>query len=217
MFRWSPSDAMSLALRYAHAQLTFATPADFRRIEAYEARLGEHTSQIELGMLPLLNVARQTSQPLEWVAGLKEVGLTDLHLEVLSFRGLAGDGYEAIRHDEVERVLSFDLPFRNPYIYVWELRQMHAMYEAAHQLLTDALFDLVAELAPTVGFTALGAMASRGGPGRAWQEWLDAHRQARGEPGGPGREMTGQTYGPARPLPFTRVKRASTTATTVAT
>ena len=209
MFRWLPQEAMTLALRWSHGQVEWSTPGDFRRLEQRVESLTEYTTGIERSMLPFIEHVRQTCRPAVYAQGIEAVGLTDLHIEVMRFPSSYAERTR-ITHPQAKRILAMQLPHPNPFVFVWELRQMHGLYKAAEDLLKDALCDLLTELAPDHGWPALAAMSTREPYADSLQWMVELQRERRGGPGDP-RRVPEQRFGPAEPLPFTRVTRQPNT------
>lgn len=180
-FRWVPEDPLHIALDYSHGRVLFETPAHLSRLDDQLMELREWKGQITDAMAAPLRQARSRYTRAKWDQALDLIGLTEYDARVL-----IGTAHQQTRQNpDVRRVLrGFPLP--NPLTNVWELRQMESMYQAAENLLEDALCDLVEELAPRHGWANLAAVTV-GRTERQLRFRLERQLQERGGPGDPRR------------------------------
>ena len=187
-FRWAPEDPVRIAMRWARGRIVFETPGQLKRLDAQLMQLREYTCQIQDAMAPRLRTARPKLGQ-AWLESLELIGLGDQQARFIIDTAHPVNPDKA--HPEVTRALR-GIPLPNPLSQVWELRQMHAMYAAAVNLLEDVACDLILELAPKHGWDYLGSLTvCRNGQQLRWR--VEDQREERGEPGDP-RRLPEQTY-----------------------
>ena len=180
---------MSLALHWTRGRVLYETPAHLRLLDRQIIELHLYATGIDVARASLLEEARALSTSLDWRAGLALLGLTQS--DVRSLR-LAVLGLEVGPHREVRRALR-GWPFPNPFSRVWELQQMRAMYQAAEDVLEDALCDLAVELAPEYGWSSVSQVTRYNNSTKQLQARVEHQRAKRGEHGDP-RRVPAQTY-----------------------
>ena len=176
--RWAPEDARDIALRWVHGRCSFETPGHLRRLEAQHLHLLEHTAQIQDAMAPDLKAVRNTLHRSSWAEAFDLLGMTERESSVITIMSRPLDPKRP--NPDVRRALR-GIPLANPLSRVWELRQMHTLYDAAANLLEDELCDLATELAPAHGWDNLAALTT---DHVGWQlsARVEEQRRARGGP-----------------------------------
>ena len=175
-FRWTPEDAITLALAYTHGRVEFDTAHHLQLLDGEQLRLRAGLGQVRDVMAGLLRVARSCYAATEWEDVVRLVGLPDD--DACVFVGPSVP-VEVARNSDVRRVLR-GIPLPNPLSQVWELQQLYGLYAAADRLLEDTICDLAVELAPGCGWDRLAALTTD----RDRLRWrVDRQRAERGEPG----------------------------------
>ncbi|MGB3828236.1 MAG: hypothetical protein WA962_05615 [Ornithinimicrobium sp.] len=148
-----------------------------RLLDQQLADLIEFTGQIEDAMaMPLAEGEARRSE--DWETGLLLMGLTQREVDEIRWRVSHSP---AVSNAEANQALR-GWPLPNPYSQVWELRQVHAMWSAAVDILEDTVCDLISELAPRHGWGNLAFLiASRNG--EEVQDRVLRQRERRGEVG----------------------------------
>jgi len=188
-FRWAPEDPALIFLDYTRGRCVFETPAHLRFLDARQERLQGWMAQIRNAMAKPLREARTWCPQPVWNEGLKLIGLTERDVRIII--GVAGVSPDPSANRDVKRALrGFPLP--NPFTQVWELRQMHAMYQAADNMMEDTLVDLLLELEPRRGWDNLADFTVCGHP-EPLKTRVKAQRAQRGELGDP-RRLPAQHY-----------------------
>ena len=181
-FRWSANDIIDIVTGLSGGQTEFTTVEDLRALQGYRYSVLDQAAWTRNAIADRLELAREHLGEEHWGSVISSLGLTEL--ECAHARWFAA--HEAERDSaNIRRVLKF-VPFRNPLIEAFELKQLMRMWEAAADLLEDTLCDLVEELLPTRPITVLAeaiGTASEKGP----TQRLDLARLERGPMGEPRR------------------------------
>lgn len=181
-FRWTGEHVMSIVTRHTGGQLSFRTVAHLELLRRYQGQVQAYSDRCRLAMADPLLLARATLGG-GWGPTGRAVGLSVVDCKATVWLAV-GEPPEARTNLNVARALR-DLPFVNPLIEAWELKQVWRMYEAAAGVVEDAICDLVDEL---VGSRPADVLAVAAGMtvGGMWRRIADAH-DARGWPGDPRR------------------------------
>jgi hypothetical protein len=168
---------MAVVTRRTVGRLDYTTVADLQLLQSYLDPLLVYTDQVRDAMGERLGAAEGTV-PLDRV--VEVLGLPLLEARAAIWSGGISRPEERTNLN-IRAVLEY-VPFRNPLIEAWELKQLLRMYEAACNVVEDAICDLIIELRDTrpdeVLIAASGAGCRRGLEGRV--------AVARDERGGPG-------------------------------
>ena len=158
-------------------------------LQGYQCEVRGYRRQCQLAMADPLQRAQETFGS-EWSPIGEVLGMSvgDCKTIVLS---AVGEPPEARTNLNVDSVLH-QLPFTNPLIECWELKQLCGMYEAAVDVFEDTICDLVDELAGTVAADQLVA-ATDSLTAKALRARVDDARSRRGRPGDRRREPV-QTF-----------------------
>lgn len=188
--RWTFEHALAVALSFTGGRTDFTTVADLRRLQQAQAELVEYGDQARLALAETLRAAQPVFGP-RWGSALEAIGMTRLDWDILAWT--TAGRMSLATNAEVARTVE-GLPVPNPLTEAWELRQLWQMYEAATNILEDALCDLVVELTElrpaAVLLEATGEWAEY-----ALLQRVEAARDARGGPRDP-RRAVHQTYEP---------------------
>lgn len=186
-FRWLGEDATTIALSYTRGRLEFTSLHDLTRLDDQLVELREHVLRL-LGAVaePLNDVRCELSHT--WGDALGAAGLSPRRASEI-FWTRAGSAHLDDR--DVRRVLR-GIPWSNPLTQVWELLQLVGMYEAAADVLEDAVCDLAAELLQTRSPIAVAAHTRDRVPGQL-QMRIEDNLEERG-PVGDARRTPHQTY-----------------------
>jgi hypothetical protein len=141
-FRWTGEHVLSIVTRYTGGQLSFTTVRHLELLQQHQSELQAYSHQCRLAMAMPLREARNTLG--SWEAVSEAVGLSVVDCRATVWLAV-GEPPEARTNMNVEQVLR-SLPFSNPMLQAWELKQLWQMYEAAVGVLEDATCDLVEEL-----------------------------------------------------------------------
>lgn len=179
-FQWTGEHAVDIITRHTGGQVEFTDVRHLRRLQHEQNEIADYTGQCRTAMgEPLREAARTVIGG--WNAVAEAVGLDAGHLKAIEDLSV-GATAEQRSNPDVRRVLR-QLPFTNPLIQVWELKQLVNLFQAAVDLVEDTLCDLLLELssshpsavlmaATTPQFQALTparrvewARKDRGGPG----------------------------------------------------
>lgn len=189
-FRWAPEDPLTIASRLTAGRLTFSTPRHLHQLEQALAVLSSHQARIAAALAPPLREVRHEFGA-SWTEVLKEVALSPLEARIILWSCPGSGASQDVPDADAQRAIR-GLPLPNPLTEIWELRQVALMYEAAWDLLEDALCDLVHELAPTRDLAQIARHTTSGD--RLQLEFrLARQRERRGEPGDV-RRLTVQHY-----------------------
>jgi hypothetical protein len=179
-FQWAGWHVMDVVTRTTGGQLDFFTVAHLRRLQQYQDEVRDYGTQCQIAMAAPL---RQAYETLGWEPTAEALGLTVVDCtSTLTFA--AGTTEEERTNGDVRRVLH-RLPFSNPLIQAWELKQLWRLHEAARNVFEDVICDLLLELLPS---HSADGLAEATGPlvmkpaGRA-----ELARLERGGPGDPRR------------------------------
>jgi len=145
-FRWSGEDVMAIITRYTGGQLSFTTVHHLELLQRYQLQLGEYSSQVRNAMAEPLQLANESLGG-EWVPTSDALRMSVVDCKATTWFAI-GVTPEERTNVNVKRVLH-GLPFANPLIEAWELKQLWRLYETAVDLLEDTICDLVDELRPT--------------------------------------------------------------------
>ena len=177
-FRWTGEHAMDIVTRSTSGCLDYSTVGHLRWLQRRQDEVRDRGTQCQSAMADPL---RQAHAVLGWDRTAEAVGLTvvDCHL-TLAFA--AGTTETERSNVDVRGVLA-QLPFANPLIEVWELKQLWRLHDAARGLLEDTLCDLLEELLETHPVDELvGATGILSGRPAARIEQARLERGAAGDP-----------------------------------
>ncbi len=178
-FQWGPDEALEAAVRFTRGRVVHETPRHLGLLDQQLGELIEYTQQVEDGMALFLaeGEARRSE---DWATALQLMGMTQRKADEIRWRVSHSP---AVPNAEVDQALK-GWPLPNPYSQVWELRQAHAMWSAAVDILEDTVCDLVSELAPRHGWVNLAFVTSC----RSGEDLEDRVRHQRARRGLPGDE-----------------------------
>lgn len=141
--QWTGEHAIDIVTRHTGGQIEFTTVAHLRRLQREHNEITEYLTQCRMAMgEPLRAAAAGVAGG--WNAVAEAVGLTPGNARATAERALHVPR-EHWTNPDVRRVLRH-IPLSNPVVEVWELKQLVALFEAAHDLVEDTLCDLVVEL-----------------------------------------------------------------------
>lgn len=144
-FRWSTRDVIGVVTGHTGGQTEFTTVGDLRSLQRYRYAVLDQVGRTRNAMADRLRVARDELGEDQWGSVAGAVGLTELECaQAMWFAAHETDRDSA----NIRRVLKF-VPFRNPLIEAFELKQLMRLWEAAADMLEDTICDLVEELIPT--------------------------------------------------------------------
>lgn len=180
-FRWTGEHVMDILTRQTSGQLDFTTLRHLQVLQRDQNHLAVVALQCRLAMAePLRQAVLELGgkEPVAEALGLSVSTCT------ATMSMASGAPAEERTNADVEHVLR-GLPFSNPLIQAWELKQLWRLYEAACTALEDTICDLLVELAPLQPVAALreATAPASGIPGDRIR-WA---RQERGEAGDPRR------------------------------
>lgn len=142
-FQWTGEHAVDIITRHTGGQVEFTDVRHLRRLQHEQNEIAAYTGQCRTAMgEPLREAARTVIG--SWDAVAEAVGLDAGHLKAIEDLS-AGATAEQRSNPDVRRVLR-QLPFSNPLIQVWELKQLVNLFQAAVDLVEDTLCDLLLEL-----------------------------------------------------------------------
>ena len=143
-FRWTGEHAMDIVTRSTGGCLDYSTVGHLRWLQRRQDEVRDRGTKCQSAIADPL---RQAHAVLGWDRTAKAVGLTVVDCRLtLAF---AAGTTEAERSNVDVRGVLARLPFANPLIEVWELKQLWRLYDAARALLEDTLCDLLEELLET--------------------------------------------------------------------
>ncbi|GAA1435900.1 hypothetical protein GCM10009616_34210 [Microlunatus lacustris] len=178
-FRWAAENATNIAMRSTRGRLEFSTPKHLAALEVHRMELLGYTDQIRLAMASPLREAR-SAYGARWGTALALVGMSTMDARIIIWSAV-GTTPDQVTNTDVRRVLR-GIPLPNPLTEVWELRQLHSMFQAASDLLEDAVCDLVHELSDHHGLDALAPLTVSSAADQLRMR-IEAQREQRGEPG----------------------------------
>lgn len=143
-FQWTGEHAVDIITRHTGGQVEFSTVRHLRRLQREQDEIADYTTQCRLAMGDALDAAAGTLVG-GWAAVADAVGLDVGHAKAIGELASFTSAKERTNPD-VRRVLR-QLPFSNPLIQVWELKQLVNLFQAAVDLVEDTLCDLLDELA----------------------------------------------------------------------
>lgn len=144
-FRWSTSDIVDIVTGHTGGQTEFTTVEDLRALQRYRYAVLDQAAWTRNAMADRLELAREHLCEEEWESVASGLGLTELECA----HAMWFAAHETERDSaNIRRVLKF-VPFRNPLIEAFELKQLMRMWEAAADMFEDTICDLVEELLPT--------------------------------------------------------------------
>lgn len=141
-FQWTGEHAIDIVTRGTGGQLEFTELRHLRRLQAEQDEIAAYGTQCTLAMgAPLAAAAAAVTGG--WPVVADAVGLAVGQAKATA----ALVEWEPLQEPtpDVRRVLR-GLPFSNPLIQVWELKQLSRLFDAAVQLLEDTICDLLLEL-----------------------------------------------------------------------
>lgn len=178
-FRWAAENATNIAMRSTRGRLEFSTPGHLAALESHRMELLGYTDQVRLAMASPLREAR-SAYGARWGTALALVGMPTMDARIIIWSAV-GTTPEQVTNTDVRRVLR-GIPLPNPLTEVWELKQLHSMFQAAGDLLEDAVCDLVHELRDHHGLGSLAPLTVSGNADQLRMR-IEAQREQRGEPG----------------------------------
>lgn len=149
-FRWTGEHAMDIVTRSTGGCLDYSTVGHLRWLQRRQDEVRDRGTQCQSAMADPL---RQAHAVVGWDRAAEAVGLTVVDCR-LTLAFAAGTTEAERSNVDVRRVLA-QLPFANPLIEVWELKQLWRLFDAARDLLEDTLCDLLEELLETHPVDAL--------------------------------------------------------------
>lgn len=178
-FRWTSEHVMAIVTRYTGGQLDFTTVRHLELLHQYQLELLDYSCQTRDAMADPLRRANQTLGG-NWEPTAEALGLTMIDCKVAVWFAV-GASQEQRTNVNIERVLR-RLPFANPLIEAWELKQLWRMYESAADILEDTICDLAEELQPTRPVEFLVTATDTVSPA-GLQQRISTAREQRGKPG----------------------------------
>ena len=179
-FRWATEDAVDVVTWHTGGQTEFTTVDDLRSLQTYQYAVLDQAQWTSNAMADKLEVARRELDEGLWGSVLDGVGLTQVECDAaLWFAEGAGPGERDSTN--IRRVLKF-VPFRNPLIEAFELKQLMRLYQAAGDMLEDAICDLLEELSSTRPDAVLADASSTPGV-NGIRHRVEVARRDRGLPG----------------------------------
>lgn len=182
-FQWTGEHAVDIITRSTGGQVEFTDVRHLRRLQREQNEIADYTTQNRMAMGAPLREAAGTVVG-GWDTVAEVLGLSAGHAKATEYLASFTPAAERTNPD-VCRVLR-QLPFSNPLIQVWELKQLVELFQAAVDLAEDTICDLLLELldGSRPASVLLEATApQRLDPARRVQ-WA---RSARGGPGDPRR------------------------------
>lgn len=144
-FRWSTHDAVDVVTWHTGGQTEFTTVKDLRALQRYRYAVLDQAGRASNAMADRLQLAKDELSEEQWGSVTGALGLTELECA----HAMWFAAHETERDStNIRRVLKF-VPFRNPLIEAFELKQLMRLYEGAANMLEDTICDLVEELLPT--------------------------------------------------------------------
>jgi hypothetical protein len=184
-FRWTAEHVMAVVTRRTDGRLGYHTVADLRLLQSYLEPLQFYTQQVREAMGDRLRAALSTVPSPQII---EELGLDKIEASAAVWN--AGISKPEDRTNlNIRAVLEY-VPFRNPLIEAWELKQLLRMYEAAGGLLEDTICDLIVELRDT---RPAGVLAEASHTLGRIDDRVAMAREKRGGPGDP-RRMPSQIF-----------------------
>lgn len=142
-FQWTGEHAVDIITRHTAGQVEFTDVRHLHRLQHEQNEINAYTGQCRTAMGEPLREAVRTVVG-GWDAVAAAVGLDPGHLKAIEDLSVGATAEERTNPD-VRRVLR-QLPFSNPLIQVWELKQLVNLFQAAINLVEDTLCDLLLEL-----------------------------------------------------------------------
>ena len=142
-FQWTGEHAVDIITRHTGGQVEFTDVRHLRRLQHEQDEIAAYTGQCRTAMGEPLREAAHTVIG-SWNAVAEAVGLDAGHLKAIEDLSVGAKPQERTNPD-VRWVLR-QLPFSNPLIQVWELKQLVNLFQAAVDLVEDTLCDLLLEL-----------------------------------------------------------------------
>jgi len=162
-FRWTGEHVLSIVTRYTGGQLVFSTVEQLELLQDYQRDVRGYSHQCRLAMAEPLQQAQQTLGG-RWDPTGEALGMSVVDCEAIVWSAV-GEPPEARTNVNIASVLH-RLPFANPLIECWELKQLCGMYQAAVDVFEETICDLVDELAGAVPIeqvvTASGSLSAGG-------------------------------------------------------
>lgn len=178
-FRWTGQDAIGIVTWETGGQTEFTSLADLEALQRHQYTVLDSATRARNAMARRLELARDALGD-GWDTVSTVLGLTELECDAAVWfaRDAGEDEFDSVN---IRRVLKF-VPFRNPLIEAWELKQLTRLFEGAANLLEDAICDLAEELLPTRPEAAVAAAANTHGANGLAQR-ISTARQERGRAG----------------------------------
>lgn len=177
-FRWSASDVVDIVTGHTGGQTEFTTVEDLRALQRYRYAVLDQAAWTRNAMADRLELAREHLSEEKWGSVTSGLGLTELECA----HAMWFAAHETERDSaNIRRVLKF-VPFRNPLIEAFELKQLMRLWEAAADMFEDTICDLVEELLPSRPLAVLAeaiGSASEKGP----MQRIELAREQRGHAG----------------------------------
>ena len=183
-FQWTGEHAVDIVTRGTGGRLEFTDVRHLRRLQREQNEIADYTTQCRMAMGAPLREAAGTVVG-GWDTVAEVLGLSAGNAKATEYLASFTPAAERTNPD-VRRVLR-QLPFSNPLIQVWELKQLVNLFQAAVDLVEDTLCDLLLELSsshpPSVLMAATLPQLQALTPAKR-VEWA---RKERGGPGDPRR------------------------------
>jgi len=153
-FRWTGQDAVGIVTWETGGQTEFVTLADLELLQRIQYKVLGLADPARNAMAQRLQLAYDAFGD-GWATTSEALGLSEVECSAAVWfaEHAAPEDFDSVN---VRRVLKF-VPFRNPLIEAWELKQLVRVFEAAGNLLEDAICDLAQELLPTRPEAAIAA------------------------------------------------------------
>ncbi len=182
-FQWTGEHVMAVVTRITGGQLDFSTVRHLRLLQRDQDQLRDYSAQCQSAMGEPLEEAGVCVGGGGWHHVARAVGLEPAECTLTVAMARRTPPAERTNAD-VRRVMRA-LPFCNPLIQVWELKQLWRLYEATRDIVEDTICDLLLELLPTCPVEeltqALGPLSMKPAERARWS------RLERGGPGDPRR------------------------------
>ena len=187
-FRWSARDVIGVVTGHSGGQTEFTTVEDLRALQRYRYAVLDQAAWTRNAMADRLELARESLGEERWGSVTDGLGLTELECAHAMWFAAHEEERDSAN---IRRVLKF-VPFRNPLIEAFELKQLMRLWEAAAGMLEDTVCDVVEELLPTRPVAVLSEAIGTTSENSLMQRVALA-REERGHPGDPRRTPT-QTF-----------------------
>jgi hypothetical protein len=179
--RWFPEHAINVFTEVSRGQLEWTTVADLQRLSEIQDTITDWRYNVQAAQVRRLHSAYDVIG--DWAAIADALSTCEGEIEHLIQVDAAGPPRPGTSFNIHKTLL--DLPWANPLIECWELRQLVDLYQAAYFATEDTLCDLVVELWDTRPMTVLADAA--GCSADYLRARIEGAREQRGGPGDPRR------------------------------